>query len=169
MVPQTQTQTQTQAQAQTQTQTSSLLTPQSSNLDLILTVWQGEIFLSDVSVRVHALSRQSTNLSPCRLRHLLKSSTHTHKVVVFGHHRAVLDGVLRGLLRHSIGAVRIDGETLVRQRAERIRDFHADPAIRVAIVSVTAGGQGINLSCASLAVFFEIPPDCGCGVPVLAC
>ena len=72
---------------------------------------------------------------------MLRGPTYTHKVVVFGHHKAVLDGVMCGLVRHSVRAVRIDGETLVRQRVERIRDFNTDPGIRVAIISVTAGGQ----------------------------
>ena len=57
--------------------------------------------------------------------------------------------------------VRIDGETPTRQRVEILKDYHECSEAAVAIVSVTAGGQGVDLSCASVAVFFEIPPDCG--------
>ena len=67
----------------------------------------------------------------------------------------------RQCLPEEVKVVRIDGETPTRQRVEILKDYHECSEAAVAIVSVTAGGQGVDLSCASVAVFFEIPPDCG--------
>ena len=57
--------------------------------------------------------------------------------------------------------LRIDGATPPRQRVEVLERFRTAACAAVVIISVTAGGQGVDLSCASVGVFFEIPPDCG--------
>lgn len=81
------------------------------------------------------------------------------KIVVFGHHRTVLDACACALSEAGCGFVRLDGETPQRQRIERLASFRSSPDVRAGIVSVTTGGQGIDLSFASTAVFLEIPPD----------
>lgn len=81
------------------------------------------------------------------------------KIVVFGHHKTVLDACACALSVAGCGFVRLDGETPQRQRIERLASFRCGPDVRAGIVSVTTGGQGIDLSFASTAVFLEIPPD----------
>ena len=55
--------------------------------------------------------------------------------------------------------IRIDGASSSEERTEAVDRFHADPRCRAALVSVTAGGVGLDLSCASIVVFAELPPD----------
>ena len=91
------------------------------------------------------------------------------KLVVFGHHVDVLDELFQGIeaARDAPGADeaegrwrggdagRIDGAASGEDRARSIRRFRDDKAARVLVVSVTAGGVGVDLSAASEAVFVE--------------
>ena len=86
--------------------------------------------------------------------------------VLFAHHRRVMDQAHAALLAGGWAVDRLDGETppLVRaRRLARFRAARADAAPRrVALVSVTAGGQGLDLSAARLAV--RPPPRAGAGL-----
>lgn len=65
--------------------------------------------------------------------------------------------------------VRIDGETDPQSRQEAVRRFRSDPACVAALVSVTAGGVGLDLSSADCAVFAELPPEVRTPHSRLAC
>ena len=57
------------------------------------------------------------------------------------------------------GFVRLEGATPPAERGEAVDRFRDDPGCRVALVSVTAGGVGVDLSASSSVVFAELPPD----------
>lgn len=70
-----------------------------------------------------------------------------------------MDACSLALGQSGIGFVRLDGSTPMRLRLASLNTLKNDAAMRVGLVSVTAGGQGIDLSFAQSAVFMEIPPD----------
>lgn len=84
----------------------------------------------------------------------------THqKVVVFAHHKKVMNRIASKLDETQPGMyVRIDGETDCLTRHEEVGKFQLSPDVRVAVVSVTAGGTGLDFSAASAVVFAELPP-----------
>ena len=49
--------------------------------------------------------------------------------------------------------IRIEGGTDGEGRRQAAARFRADPAVRVALLSVTAAGVGLDFSCASAVVF----------------
>lgn len=53
--------------------------------------------------------------------------------------------------------VRIDGATEASERHRLVREFKESAHLRVALVSVTAGGVGLDLTAASGVVFVELP------------
>mmetsp|Transcript_21390 Transcript_21390/g.63938 ORF Transcript_21390/g.63938 Transcript_21390/m.63938 type:complete len:768 (+) Transcript_21390:188-2491(+) len=77
------------------------------------------------------------------------------KVLIFAHHRAVLDGLARGALRH-VRHIRIDGTTAARDRQARVNDFQKDAQIRVALLGITAAGVALTLTAASRVLFAEL-------------
>lgn len=111
------------------------------------------------------------------------------KFAVFAHHCAVIRrlsnkfqsaGVVRVPLNNSCktprtffhaaylpdkfflqGFVVLDGSTPAKDRHARLNRFKQRQDVRIALVSVTAGGQGLDLSAASVGVFVELPPDVG--------
>ncbi|CDI87134.1 hypothetical protein, conserved [Eimeria praecox] len=98
------------------------------------------------------------------------------KVVVFAHHRRVLDALaarLRELrmgcmnsagqthasTRRRQGFVRIDGTVPEDERRRRRLLFLNDPACTLALISITASSHGLDFSGASVCVFLELLPQ----------
>jgi len=80
----------------------------------------------------------------------------SEKFIIFGHHSVMLDAVEKLCVRKTINYIRIDGQTPLRARAEFVSKFQNDQNIRVAILSMTAAGQGLTLTAASTVIFAEL-------------
>lgn len=83
--------------------------------------------------------------------------TNTQKMVVFGHHLKVLDGIQKTVCQKGLEFVRIDGSTHSKDRQEAVRAFRSRPEVKIAIVGITAGGVGLDFSIAQSIVFVELP------------
>ena len=80
------------------------------------------------------------------------------KILVFGHHKKVLDKLEAGLTAKKQGAktIRVDGSTSSNERDARIGRFKADPGCQVALLSIGACGTGLNLTEANCVLFAEM-------------
>jgi SNF2 family DNA or RNA helicase len=82
------------------------------------------------------------------------------KVLIAAHHLAVLDGLQTRLAQFN--PVRFSGEVSAKQRQGNVDQFQSDPACRVALCQIQAGGVGITLTAAAEVVFVEqsfVPGD----------
>ena len=77
------------------------------------------------------------------------------KLLVFAHHRKVLDTLADGILRH-VKYIRIDGTTPAKDRQSRVSTFQNDAEIRVALLGITAAGIALTLTAASRVIFTEL-------------
>jgi SNF2 family DNA or RNA helicase len=78
------------------------------------------------------------------------------KVVVFAHHREVIEALEHGLLMRAPGSVaRLDGSSTAGGRGESVHRFKNDPECGVFIGQLQAAGTAIDLSAASTVVFIE--------------
>ncbi len=68
------------------------------------------------------------------------------KALIFSQFTQHLDLVEPYLKRSGIGFVRLDGKTL--RRAERVNEFQTNPSITAFLISLKAGGTGLNLTAA---------------------
>jgi superfamily II DNA or RNA helicase len=81
------------------------------------------------------------------------------KIVVFAHHRKVMNAIASRLDEASPDIyIRIDGQTDSVTRHEELEKFRLCPKVRIAVVSVTAGGTGLDFTAASAVAFAELPP-----------
>ena len=78
------------------------------------------------------------------------------KMLIFAHHRIVLDGLEAELEESGTRYVRIDGSTSQEVRAANVGGFQDHTDCRVALLSITACAEGITLTAASLVVFCEL-------------
>jgi SNF2 family DNA or RNA helicase len=78
------------------------------------------------------------------------------KVLVFAHHRAVLDEVVTYLSGRGVDHVRIDGMVSSRERYLRVNRFQETPSCRVAVLGITSAGVAISLTAASTVFFVEL-------------
>jgi hypothetical protein len=99
-----------------------------------------------------------------------------NKVIVFGHHRCMLDQLEEALVSPPASTakrsrraktdglgwtpgshyVRIDGSTEPSERARLVRVFHESAGCALALVSTRAGGMGLDLSPATTVLFAEL-------------
>uniref|UniRef100_A0A0N5B6A7 SWI/SNF-related matrix-associated actin-dependent regulator of chromatin subfamily A-like protein 1 n=1 Tax=Strongyloides papillosus TaxID=174720 RepID=A0A0N5B6A7_STREA len=78
------------------------------------------------------------------------------KIIIFAHHKVVLDNLEAACARRKIKSIRIDGAVTGPNRDKAIKDFQNDETVMVAILSITAAGAGVTLTAASTVVFAEL-------------
>jgi SWI/SNF-related matrix-associated actin-dependent regulator 1 of chromatin subfamily A len=88
----------------------------------------------------------------------LAGSCNSQKVLVFAHHKAVLDIVEMAVSKvyKAVAHIRIDGQVPPHERAQRVRKFQTNPQVRVALLSITAAGVGLTLTAASTVMMAEL-------------
>ena len=89
----------------------------------------------------------------------LEGSDSTQKLVVFAHHKDVLDYIETNISKKykgRLGMIRIDGSVSPAERALKVKNFQSNVTIRLALLSMTAAGVGLTLTAASNIVFAEL-------------
>jgi SWI/SNF-related matrix-associated actin-dependent regulator 1 of chromatin subfamily A len=80
----------------------------------------------------------------------------TKKVLVFAHHKTMIECIENVVKKHQIKYIKITGATPTKNRQTLVDEFNNTGDVRVAVLSLTAAGFGLNLQTASLSVFCEI-------------
>jgi len=68
------------------------------------------------------------------------------KLLIFAHHRAVLDGISKYLKEAGEEIIRIDGHTSGKERHRLVTHFQASADVRFAVLAITAAGISITLT-----------------------
>jgi SNF2 family DNA or RNA helicase len=76
-----------------------------------------------------------------------------HRVLVFSQFTSMLDLIERRLAAEEIRCTRLDGST--RDREAEVRRFQNDARIAVFLVSLKAGGYGLNLTQADTVIIYD--------------
>ena len=78
----------------------------------------------------------------------IEEKTNNHKILVFSQFVKMLGLVKKELDRRNITYEYLDGKSSVKQRKESVGNFQNDDNIRVFLISLKAGGTGLNLTAA---------------------
>jgi len=82
------------------------------------------------------------------------------KAIIFAHHKIMLDEISDLLAKHlpkdGLSHVRIDGGTPQAKRPELVKRFQEDPKCSIALLSITACGEGLTMTAAGLVIFAEL-------------
>ena len=97
--------------------------------------------------RVNTLSSAKINTLLAQLKRLRKTSK-TTKSVVFSQFTSFLDLLAPALTSASITWLRFDGSMSQKERARVLSDFANRPSFTILLISLRAGGVGLNLTCA---------------------
>ncbi|KAJ4960943.1 hypothetical protein NE237_020853 [Protea cynaroides] len=81
----------------------------------------------------------------------------SHKMIIFAHHHAVLDRIQAFICQKGVSFVRVDGLTSALDRQLAIQSFRSSREVKVAIIGITVGALGLDLSVAENVVFLELP------------
>ena len=89
----------------------------------------------------------------------LDGSDSSQKLVVFAHHKEVLDYIethINQRYKGKLGMMRIDGGVNPAERALRVKKFQTNKNVRLSLLSMTAAGVGLTLTAASNIIFAEL-------------
>jgi SWI/SNF-related matrix-associated actin-dependent regulator 1 of chromatin subfamily A len=87
-------------------------------------------------------------------RHL--DDPHSGQLLIFAHHRTVMDRIAAYIVGRKVDLIRIDGQTSGKDRHENTKYFQSTPSCRVALLAITAAGISITLTAASTVFFAEM-------------
>lgn len=85
---------------------------------------------------------------------IIKSSK-DRKILVFSQFTQVLELIATRLEKENIGFNYLDGKTNARKRLELVDNFNINKSKKVFLISLKAGGTGLNLTSASMVVHFD--------------
>ena len=104
-----------------------------------------------------ALWRRSGELKlPAMIEYVEDLLDARHKMLIFAHHKALLDGFEQHLLARNVPHIRIDGATPPSNRQNLCAKFQGDDSLRIALLSITAASTGLTLTSASTVIFAEL-------------
>lgn len=91
---------------------------------------------------------------PLCIDHIREAAESTGKVIIFAHHRDIVDALTAGL--SDLGVVSITGATPTDARQGIVDEFQNNPDTRVFIGNIQAAGVGLTLTAASTVIFTEL-------------
>ena len=97
-----------------------------------------------------------TAKAPKVVEHVLGLLEETDKVVVFAHHRDVVNALVAGFAEAGHGVVSLTGETKMGDRQAAVDAFQTMPQVRVFVGNIQAAGVGLTLTASSTVVFAEL-------------
>lgn len=110
------------------------------------------------SVMLEEMAKARQKIALTKASHVLDYVTNLlesiDKVVVFAHHRAVVDALMDGFSDYA--PVRFVGGMSEKAKDASVRAFQNDPDTRVFVGNIQAAGVGITLTAASTVVFAEL-------------
>lgn len=77
------------------------------------------------------------------------------KILLFSQFTSVLQKIEEDFKKEDISYLYLDGGTSAKERVERVKKFNEDNNIKVFLISLKAGGVGLNLTSASLVIHFD--------------
>jgi len=78
-----------------------------------------------------------------------------HKVLVFSQYTRVLEILKQRLMDKRIPCLRLDGSMSSKKRDQAVNEFHKDPELGVFLISIKAGGTGLNLTAADYIIILD--------------
>ncbi|PJI10281.1 DNA helicase [Clostridium sp. CT7] len=77
------------------------------------------------------------------------------KVLLFSQFTSALNKLSECLTKHKIKFFYLDGKTKPKDRVDMVKKFNSSTSVRVFLISLKAGGTGLNLTSANLVIHFD--------------
>ncbi len=108
----------------------------------------------DPSIVVPDYKGESSKLTV--VKEIVKDASESgKKILLFSQFTSVLKKIEKDFKKEDISYLYLDGGTSARERVERVKKFNEDSNIKVFLISLKAGGVGLNLTSASVVIHFD--------------
>ena len=84
-----------------------------------------------------------------------EASNSGKKILLFSQFTSVLKKIEEDFKKSGVSYLYLDGATSAKDRVERVKEFNENEDIKVFLISLKAGGVGLNLTSASLVIHFD--------------
>lgn len=84
-----------------------------------------------------------------------EASNSGKKILLFSQFTSVLKKIEEDFKQSGVNYLYLDGATSAKDRVERVKEFNENEDIKVFLISLKAGGVGLNLTSASLVIHFD--------------
>ena len=78
-----------------------------------------------------------------------------HKILLFSGYTSMFDIIEKELLNEDINYYKLTGKTNVNERVELVEDFNQNENVKVFLISLKAGGTGLNLTGADMVIHYD--------------
>ena len=78
-----------------------------------------------------------------------------HKILLFSGYTSMFDIIQRELNSRNIKYFKLTGSTKVNERIELVEEFNKNPDIKIFLISLKAGGTGLNLTGADMVIHYD--------------
>ena len=78
-----------------------------------------------------------------------------HKILLFSGYTSMFDIIEKELLKEDINYYKLTGKTNVNERVELVEDFNQNENVKVFLISLKAGGTGLNLTGADMVIHYD--------------
>ena len=78
-----------------------------------------------------------------------------HKILLFSGYTSMFDIIQRELNLRNIKYFKLTGSTKVNERIELVEEFNKNPDIKIFLISLKAGGTGLNLTGADMVIHYD--------------
>ncbi|MDK0684870.1 DEAD/DEAH box helicase [Clostridium perfringens] len=108
----------------------------------------------DPSIVVPDYKGESSKLTV--VKEIIKDASESgKKILLFSQFTSVLKKIEKDFKKEDISYLYLDGGTSAKERVERVKKFNEDSNIKVFLISLKAGGVGLNLTSASVVIHFD--------------
>lgn len=106
------------------------------------------------SLFIEGYQEGSSKLEQCMevVQEAVKSG---HKILLFSGYTSMFDMMEKELKQREIQYFKLTGSTKVDQRIELVDEFNENPEIKVFLISLKAGGTGLNLTGADVVIHYD--------------
>ena len=108
----------------------------------------------DPSIKVENYKGNSGKIDV--LNELIKENIeNNHKMLIFSQFTSVLQNISKELEKEDISYLYLDGRANPKERVELVDEFNKNKDIKVFLISLKAGGTGLNLTSADIVIHFD--------------
>lgn len=122
-----------------------------------VTIFEGLLRLRQIALFPDLADEKNAGVSSCKFeavkRLLVESAEEGHKILLFSQFVGSLKKIEDFLQTEGLDYAYLDGQT--KDRGDVVKRFQEDPGCRIFLLSLKAGGVGINLTAADYVILFD--------------
>ncbi len=96
----------------------------------------------------------SSKLEQC-IEIIQEAITGGHKILLFSSYTSMFEIIEKELKQRQISYFKLTGSTKIEERIELVEEFNKNPEIKVFLISLKAGGTGLNLTGADMVIHYD--------------